>query len=111
MDNPPPRPYALLMTPTVQKVLGALVLMVLGVLSLPLVASLFDGEGTENWIIPVQLILMAIIGAVVTLALPSLASASASTTTRALTGAGWGVLAALIGLVVFFFLLNGFDGA
>ena len=72
MDNPPPRPYALLMTPTVQKVLGALVLMVLGVLSLPLVASLFDGEGTENWIIPVQLILMAIIGAVVTLALPSL---------------------------------------
>lgn len=99
------------MTPTVQKVLGALALLVLGVLSLPVVASFLDGAGTENWIIPVQLILMAAIGAVVTLALPALASASATTATRALTGAAWGVLAALIGLLVFFLLLNGFDGA
>lgn len=111
MDKRPPRPYALLMTPSVQKVVGALVLLVLGILSLPVVASFLDGEGTENWIIPVQLILMAIIGAAVTVAMPALARAGASTAARAVTGAGWGVLAAVIGLVVFFFLLNGFDGA
>jgi len=99
------------MTPTVQKVLGALLLLVLGILSLPVVAFFLDGAGTENWIIPVQLVLMAVIGAVVTLVVPVLAPASATTTTRALTGVGWGVLAALVGLLVFFLLLNGFDGA
>ena len=36
-----------------QRVVALLVLLVLGVVSLPLVASVLDGEGTENWILPV----------------------------------------------------------
>lgn len=99
------------MSPTVQRVIGALVLLVLGIFSLPVVAFFLDGPSTENLILPVQLILMAVLGALITSALPALAPAGAASTTRILAGAGWGVLAAVIGLVVFFLLLNGFDGA
>lgn len=91
--------------------MAVLILLVAGVLSLPLVAAVLDGPRTENWIIPVQLILMAAIGAGITLAVPALARDGASTTARALTGVGWGLLAALVGLLVFWFLLNGFGGA
>lgn len=99
------------MSPTAQRVVGALVLLVAGILSLPIVASFLDGANTEGWIIPVQLLLMAVIGAVVTITLPALAPPGVSTGVRAFTGVGWGVIAALVGLLVFFFLLNGFDGA
>ncbi len=99
------------MSPTVQRVVGGLVLLVAGILSLPLAAALFDGEGTENWIWPVALVVMAAIGAGVTVALPALARAGAPTARRALTGIGWGVLAFVVGLLAFWFLLNGFDGA
>lgn len=94
-----------------QRALGAIGLLAAGVLALPVVASVLDGEGTENWIIPVDLLLMAGIGALVGIALPALTSPTASTGRRALIGAAWGVLAALVGLLVFWFLLNGFGGA
>lgn len=54
---------------------------------------------------------MAVIGAVVTIALPALAPRGVGNGVRAFTGVGWGVIAALVGLLVFVFLLNGFDGA
>ena len=38
------------------------VLLVLGVLSLPAAAYVLDAPGTENWIVPVQLVAMAAIG-------------------------------------------------
>ena len=99
------------MSPTTQRALGVIGLLAAGVLALPVVTVVLDGEGTENWIIPVVLILMAGIGAVVGIALPALTSPAASTGRRALIGAAWGVLAALVGLLVFWFLLNGFGGA
>jgi len=88
-----------------------LLLLVVGMLSLPLVASSLDDQGTENWILPAQLLLMTGIGAGVTVALPALARGGAPAGRRALTGAGWGLLAAVVGVLVFWLLLNGFNGA
>ncbi|NPD05710.1 hypothetical protein HN031_13545 [Nocardioides sp. zg-1308] len=99
------------MTRPVQRIVGIVVLLVLGMLSLPVSASLLDDQGTENWIVPVQLLAMALLGAAVTVALPGLAREGASTGRRAMTGAWLGLLAALVGVVVFWLLLNGFEGA
>jgi hypothetical protein len=99
------------MTRAAQRVVGIVVLLVLGILSLPAAASVLDGQGTENWIVPVQLVAMAAIGAAVTIALPGLAREGATTGRRALTGAWWGLLAAAVGVVVFWLLLSGFGGA
>ena len=41
----------------------------------------------------------------------ALAREGASTGRRALTGAWWGLLGLFVGLVVFWFLLNGLNGA
>lgn len=99
------------MTPTVQRAVGIVVLLVAGLLSLPVSASLFDGQGTENWIVPVQLLVMAGIGAGLAVALPALARDGYSTGRRAMTGLWWGLLAAFVGVLVFWFLLNGLGGA
>ena len=99
------------MTRAAQRVVGIVVLLVLGILSLPAAASVLDGQGTENWIVPVQLVAMAAIGAGVTIALPGLAREHATTGRRAMTGAWWGLLAAAVGVVVFWLLLSGFGGA
>ena len=99
------------MSSTLQRVVGVVVLLVTGMFSLPLSAYVFDGQGTENWIVPVQLVAMAAIGALATIALPSLAREGASTGRRAQTGMWWGLLAAFVGVLVFWFLLNGIGGA
>ena len=99
------------MSPAAQRVVGAVVLFVTGLLSLPAAAFLFDSQGSENWIIPVQLGAMAATGAVVTVVLPALASEGASTSRRARTGIWWGLLAALVGVLVFWFALSGTGGA
>ena len=54
---------------------------------------------------------MAALGAAVAIGLPGMAREGATTGRRALTGAWWGLLAAFVGVVVFWFLLNGFRGA
>jgi hypothetical protein len=95
----------------VPRILAFLALLVAGVLSLPVSAAFFDGEGSENWILPVQLGGMAVIGGLVGLATPALARESAATGRRVLFGALLGLLAAVIGVALFFLLLNGFDGA
>jgi hypothetical protein len=99
------------MSSTVQRLAGGTVLVVTGVLSLPVAASFLDGPGIENWIFPVQLLAMTLIGAAVTVALPALARAGAPVPRRAIAGGGWGLLAAFIGVLVFWLLLNGFHGA
>lgn len=99
------------MSPALQRALGVLVLLVAGVMSLPLAASFLDDRGTENWIVPAQLLVMAAIGAGVTVALPALARAGAPIGRRALSGAWWGLVAAFVGVLVFWFLLSGFGGA
>ncbi len=96
---------------TGQRWLAVVILLVLGVMSLPVTAALFDGEGSENWIVPVAVALMAVIGAIVGCMLPGLAGAGASQQRGALIGAALGVAMLVLGIVVFFLLLSGFDGA
>ena len=91
--------------------LALLVLLVLGVISLPLVASVVDGEGTENWILPVQLLVMAVVGAFAGWLVPQLGGRDASRRRGILVGAALGVAAGVVGLIVFFLLLNGISGA
>ena len=102
------------MTRSAQRVVGIVVLLVCGMLTLPVVASFADtgdGGNAENWIIPIALLAMAAIGAALAVALPGLAREGASTGRRALAGAWWGLLGLFVGLVVFWFLLNGLGGA
>lgn len=91
------------------KVLTVLGLLVMGIFSLPVAAFFLDDEGTENWILPVALGVMAIVGGLVGVGVPGFLSGT--TARRAAVGAAYGVGAALVGLVVFFLLLSGFDGA
>jgi hypothetical protein len=99
------------MSRSAQRLLGIVVLLVLGMLSLPATAYVLDGPGTENWIVPAQLVGMAAVGAAVTVALPGLAREGATTGRRAMTGAWWGLLAAAVGVVVFWLLISGIGGA
>jgi hypothetical protein len=94
-----------------QRWTAVLILLVLGVYSLPVTAFFFDGEGSENWIIPVAVLVMAVLGAVVGSLLPGLAGPDATQQRGALIGAVVGVAMLVLGLVVFFLLLSGFDGA
>ena len=88
-----------------------LVLLVLGVISLPLVASVLDGESTENWILPVQLVLMAVVGALAGWAVPTLGGAEATRRRGVVVGVLLGLGAAVLGVVIFFLLLSGLSGA
>ena len=99
------------MNPAAQRTIGIVVLLGAGMLSLPMAASFLDGRSTENWIVPAQLLAMALVGAGVTVALPALARDGAPTSRRARTGVWWGLLAAIVGVAVFWFLINGLGGA
>lgn len=95
----------------VQRIAALLLLLIAGVLSLPITAAFVDGQGEENLILPIQLVGMAGFGAAVGAMLPGLAGAGATTRRAALVGAVTGVAMAVLGIVVFFLLLSGFDGA
>ena len=94
-----------------QRWTAVVILLVVGVLSLPVSAALFDGEGSENWILPLAVLIMVVIGAVVGALLPGLAGAGATQQRGAMIGAVVGVGMLVLGVVVFFLLLSGFDGA
>jgi ABC-type Mn2+/Zn2+ transport system permease subunit len=96
---------------TAQRIAAVGLLLVSGVLSLPVAAAFLDGEGTENWIIPAQLGGMVLVGAGVGALLPGLAGAQTSTGRSARIGAGLGVVFAIVGVAVFWLLINGLDGA
>jgi hypothetical protein len=108
---PPHARYRLPVSRSAQRLLGIVVLLVAGMLSLPATAYVLDDPGTENWIVPVQLVVMAAVGAAVTLALPGLAREGASAGRRAMTGAWWGLLAAFVGVIVSWLVLSGLGGA
>ena len=97
--------------PGLQRLVALVLLLAAGILSLPLAAAAFDGEGTENFILPAQLGGMAVLGAVVGYLLPGLAGDSAGKTRAAWVGAAVALLVAVLGVALFFVLLNGFDGA
>jgi hypothetical protein len=93
-----------------RRVAALLVLLVLGVISLPLVASVLDGQGTENFILPVQLGLMALLGALAGWAVPTLCGADATRRRGIVVGALIGLGTGVLGVVIFFLLLSGLDG-
>jgi hypothetical protein len=97
--------------PGVQRLVALLLLLAAGILSLPLAALAFDGGGTENFILPAQLAGMAVFGAVVGFLLPGLGGPTSSSRRSLWIGLGLGLLFALLGVLLFFLLLNGFDGA
>lgn len=86
-------------------------LLVTGALSLPLSAYFFDDPDTENYIVPVQLLLMAMVGAGVAVALPAMAREGSPPRRRAVTGVWWGLFAATMGVLVSWFALSGLRGA
>ena len=94
-----------------QRIVAVIILIVAGILSLPVAAAFFDGEGSENWILPVQLLGMAVVGAIVGQLLPGLAGETATRGRATWVGAAAGLGAAVVGLVIFFLLLSGFEGA
>jgi hypothetical protein len=96
---------------TARRIAACLVLLALGIVSLPVTAYFLDGLGRENWIVPVQLAVMAVVGALVGLLVPVLAGADARPRRGALVGAGLGVGAAVVGAGVFFLLLSAPGGA
>jgi hypothetical protein len=93
-----------------KRLLAVLILAVAGILSLPFAASFLDGQGGENWILPAQLVIMAALGVGVIWALP-LPGHTAKPVSRSLFGALWGIGMAVVGLAVFWILLNGIGGA
>jgi hypothetical protein len=95
----------------VQRLAALVILLAAGILSLPLAATFLDGEGNENFILPAQLGGMAVVGAVVGYLLPGLAGATATTRRAVWVGVGVALLLAVLGVLVFFLLLSGFDGA
>jgi hypothetical protein len=94
-----------------RRVAALLVLLVLGVISLPLVASVLDGQGTENLVLPVQLGLMALLGGLAGWAVPTLGGADATRRRGIVVGALIGLGTGVLGVVIFFLLLSGLDGA
>lgn len=85
---------------------GAVVLLLLaGILSLPVVAAFLDGGSTEDLIVPIQLAVMAVVGAITGYLLPGIAGHGSSSARGALVGAVLGVAAALAGIAVFMLLL------
>lgn len=91
------------------KALGWVLLLAAGVLSLPLTAAWLDDPATENWILPVQLGAMALLGCALGSGLRGFVAGS--TRRRVVVGAAYGVAAGLVGVLVFFLLLSGLDGA
>ena len=94
-----------------QRVTALVLLLLAGVLSLPASAYVLDGQGTENWILPVHLVGMTTLGAVVGRLLPGLAGVPATARRATAVGAAVGFACAIAGLVLFFVLINGIGGA
>src|SRR5688572_10611125 len=94
-----------------QRWAAVLLLLVLGIFSLPVAALFSDSEGSENWILPGAIALIVVLGALVGAALPGIAGPEASRARGALVGALVGVGMLVVGVVIFFLLLSGFDGA
>ena len=87
-------------------------LIVVGCLALPLTAAVLDGTATgEDLILPVYVAATVLVGAGLGVVVLPGGPVRATTSRRALTGAGLGLLGAAVAFVVFFLLISGFDGA
>ena len=89
----------------IQRGVALVLLIAAGILSLPVVAAFLDGGSTEGLIVPVQLGVMAVLGALVGYLLPAVAGFGSSSVRSAGVGALAGVATALAGVAVFSLLL------
>jgi hypothetical protein len=89
----------------IQRGVVLVLLIAAGILSLPVVAAFLDGDSTEALIVPVQLGVMAVLGAIVGYLLPAVAGFGSSSVRSAGVGALLGVATALAGVAVFSLLL------
>ena len=89
----------------IQRGVAVVLLLAAGILSLPLVAAFLDGQSTENLIVPIQLAVMAVLGAIIGYLLPGVAGFGSSSARSAMVGAIIGVATALAGVAVFALLL------
>ena len=89
-----------------QRTLAIVVLVVLGLLSLPLTAAFADSGSTEDLVVPIQLVLMAVVGAVVGYVLPGLGGAGSTKGRSAAVGVVLGLVLALVSVAVFYLLLD-----
>ena len=92
---------------TSQRPIALLLIVVDGLISLPVAAAILDGESTDQLIIPVQLTVMAALGALVGYALPGLGGEGSSRPRSAGIGAVLGVVVALVSVALFYLLLDG----
>jgi len=69
-----------------QRGIALVLIIAAGIISFPLAAAFLDGPSTEDLIVPVHLVLMAVLGAVVGYLLPGLAGAGSSSVRSAATG-------------------------
>lgn len=90
--------------------MAVVVLVLLGVLSLPLVALVVDTID-ENLIAPVHVGLVLAAGIATWTLVPGVAAPGMPTSRRIALGAVVGFLSALTAYLVFFLLLNGLSGA
>jgi len=86
-----------------------LLLLDLGMVSLPVAALFLDGPGTENLVLPAQLIGMAVLGGLAGTLVPGLVDGEPRR--RLVLGAAYGLVAAVAGYALFFLLINGLRGA
>jgi len=89
----------------IQRGVSMVLLLAAGILSLPVVAALLDGQSTENLIVPIQLAVMAVVGAITGYLVPSVAGFGSSRARSVMVGAVIGVATALGGVAVFSLLL------
>ena len=89
-----------------QRTIALVVLVVTGLLRLPVVAAVADGDSTDQLVIPLQLLLMAVVGAVVGYLLPGLGGAGSTRGRSAALGVAIGVVLALVSVAVFYLLLD-----
>ncbi len=94
----------------IQRLVALVILAAAGIVSLPLSAYFVD-EVSENLILPAALGGMVLLGAVVGALLPGLARAGSSRARAARVGAIIGVVVTIVGTLIFFLMLSGFDGA
>jgi hypothetical protein len=84
---------------------AVVLLLLAGLLSLPVCAAFLDGGSTEDLVVPIQLAVMAVLGAMTGYLLPGVAGFGSSSARSAMVGALIGVAAALGSVAVFSLLL------
>jgi uncharacterized RDD family membrane protein YckC len=89
-------------------VAAILVLLALGLF--PAAAAVLD-ERSEGWILPLFVLVMLVSGALLWTFVPGTTDATRTTGHRVAVGCAAGLGAAILAIVVFYALLNGYSGA